>query len=173
MEPKDLRTEAFEGRTADPWEYDPETGRINGDGGKVYVGAVDDTGFEVATPDGRLMAAAPALLTDRDRLAASLRRIANSPHCHYDQNEASPYGTGVADGHRCAAQIARDALASCAGTPAPAKDANEELVEALEKITAAFVKAVASAVDFPGFDPETHVLVVKARTALAHAEGKP
>ena len=42
-------------------------------------------------------------------LEAALRGIANSPHCSYENNPGE-YGTGVADGHRCAANMARKAL---------------------------------------------------------------
>ena len=40
---------------------------------------------------------------------AALEGIANSPHCSYENNPGE-YGTGVADGHRCAANMARKAL---------------------------------------------------------------
>lgn len=48
-------------------------------------------------------------------LRDALETIANHPHNSYDHpsNECSTgsnYGIGCADGHRCAAQIARDAL---------------------------------------------------------------
>lgn len=43
------------------------------------------------------------------QLRSALEKIANSPHCSYENNPGQ-YGTGVADGHRCAANMARAAL---------------------------------------------------------------
>lgn len=54
--------------------------------------------------DARVIGAAPALY-------AALNEIANDPHNAYESNEGGSYGIGVADGHRCAAQKARAALA--------------------------------------------------------------
>lgn len=53
------------------------------------------------------------------RLEASLRAIAYHPYCNYENSEASSYGTGVVDGHRCAASIA---LAALGATPNTAQD---------------------------------------------------
>ncbi len=49
-----------------------------------------------------------------EQLRAALRSIADHPHNSYETRSASDlqYSTGVTDGHRCAAQIARDALAA-------------------------------------------------------------
>jgi hypothetical protein len=46
------------------------------------------------------------------RLREALTEIAHHPHQSYDhpENGAAPYGTGCADGHRCAANIALAAL---------------------------------------------------------------
>ena len=45
------------------------------------------------------------------RLRAALLSIANHPHCSYPWLEDDrSYRTGVADGHRCAAEIARAEL---------------------------------------------------------------
>ena len=46
------------------------------------------------------------------RLREALEMIATDPHCSYrhPQTGDGPYGTGVADGHRCAAKQARAAL---------------------------------------------------------------
>lgn len=55
-----------------------------------------------------------ALQARVDALEAALREIAEHPHCQYATNEAKHvpryYNIGVADGHRCAANIARVAL---------------------------------------------------------------
>ena len=45
-----------------------------------------------------------------EALMVALRRIATE-HVAYEQNEGGSYGIGVTDGHRCAAKIAREALA--------------------------------------------------------------
>lgn len=49
-------------------------------------------------------------------LRAALEAIRDSPHCSYESyhggNTGLSYATGVVDGHRCAANIARDALAA-------------------------------------------------------------
>jgi hypothetical protein len=46
---------------------------------------------------------------ENDRLVAVMKQISNHSHCQY-YLESGEYGKGVADGHRCAAQIAREAL---------------------------------------------------------------
>lgn len=58
------------------------------------------------------------LRAENARLRAALEQIANDPHCSYDmhsqafESEAErQYQGGVVDGHRCAAQKARNALA--------------------------------------------------------------
>ena len=43
-------------------------------------------------------------------LRAALRNISTSPHCLYENNPATEYGYGIADGHRCAANNAKAAL---------------------------------------------------------------
>ena len=43
-------------------------------------------------------------------LLEALERIATSPHQDYSTNEHSLYGTGVADGHKCAANLAKQAI---------------------------------------------------------------
>lgn len=51
-------------------------------------------------------------------LEGMLSHIANHPHCTYPDN-LNPYKTGVADGHRCAANEAKRALsAPCAALEA-------------------------------------------------------
>lgn len=47
-----------------------------------------------------------------DAMREALREIAEHPHCDYDHpaNDSNDYGTGCADGHRCAATMARNAL---------------------------------------------------------------
>ena len=51
------------------------------------------------------------MLTDAlDAALDALRAIQDHPHNRYDVNYASEYGRGVTDGHRCAAEIAREAL---------------------------------------------------------------
>jgi hypothetical protein len=45
-----------------------------------------------------------------DQFRKVLNLIAYSSHCIYPSESPSQYETGVADGHRCAAQIAKDAL---------------------------------------------------------------
>jgi len=49
-----------------------------------------------------------------EALAGALEEIASDPHCSYDHpsNGAGQYGTGVTDGHRCAAKKADAALAA-------------------------------------------------------------
>ena len=51
---------------------------------------------------------------ERDRLREALREIAEHPHCSYDHpsnsSRGGDYGIGTADGHRCAANVARAAL---------------------------------------------------------------
>jgi hypothetical protein len=51
-----------------------------------------------------------------EKLEAALAEIANHPHCSYDhpsnQGGSIGYGTGIVDGHRCAAAIARAAIES-------------------------------------------------------------
>jgi hypothetical protein len=51
-----------------------------------------------------------------EKLEAAVAEIANHPHCSYDhpsnQGGSIGYGTGIVDGHRCAATIARAAIES-------------------------------------------------------------
>lgn len=52
-----------------------------------------------------------------EELESALRKIAEHPHCttdnpHDEGTSARLYQTGVQDGHRCAAEIARKALES-------------------------------------------------------------
>lgn len=76
---------------------------------------------------------APNLLRERDEarrrvaeLEAVLRSIAEHPHCSYESQPTGAasadrqYAIGVTDGHRCAAEVARIALAtSKPGSPTP------------------------------------------------------
>lgn len=59
---------------------------------------------------------APTVARERTErvMREALSSIAGSAHCMYECNEASSYGTGVADGHRCAATTAREALLALA-----------------------------------------------------------
>jgi hypothetical protein len=50
-----------------------------------------------------------------DALIAALTEIATSEHQQYEKNADSSYGTGVADGHRCAGDIASRRSRSLAG----------------------------------------------------------
>lgn len=40
----------------------------------------------------------------------ALEKIARHSHCDYSVNGGGEYGTGITDGHRCAADIARAAI---------------------------------------------------------------
>lgn len=58
--------------------------------------------------------------TNRDRitaLEAALRSIAEHPHCAYNDGANDSYMIGVVDGHRCASNIATQALATGGETP--------------------------------------------------------
>lgn len=46
------------------------------------------------------------------RLVGALEQIRDHPHCRYDPVCNPPYETGVVDGHRCAANMARAILDS-------------------------------------------------------------
>lgn len=63
-----------------------------------------------------LAAACRRLLAERASLVADLERLAADPHQSYDHPEVrgrdTSYATGIADGHRCAANTARAALAA-------------------------------------------------------------
>lgn len=50
------------------------------------------------------------------RLREALEKIADHPHNSYAANGEGMYGTGVTDGHRCAAKIAETALRSDSDT---------------------------------------------------------
>lgn len=52
----------------------------------------------------------PALLAERERLREALEEIRDSKFCSYENTSADSYGTGVTDGHRFCANIARAAL---------------------------------------------------------------
>ncbi len=56
-----------------------------------------------------------------ERLRAALREIRDTDHQSYDLVGQGQYGYGVADGHRCAAKIAEDALAEDIPAVAPEK----------------------------------------------------
>lgn len=47
-----------------------------------------------------------------ERLRKALTAISDDPHCSYENSGDGQYGIGVADGHRCAANKAREALAA-------------------------------------------------------------
>jgi len=69
---------------------------------------------------GEIQAAVSAireLQAENARLRDALNRIATSDHCRYETNGNSSYGLGVTDGHRCAAQDARNALNAPAAQP--------------------------------------------------------
>ena len=51
------------------------------------------------------------------RLREALEQIANDPHQVYDDGATGTYGIGVADGHRCAGNKARQALSQEPGAP--------------------------------------------------------
>ena len=70
---------------------------IHRDSGR-YTGGI---GFERSCIDAASVVA---------NLRYALARIASDPHCQY--GPGGQYAIGVADGHRCAAQHARDALDS-------------------------------------------------------------
>lgn len=55
---------------------------------------------------------------------AAIHEIVNSPHQVYDNHKGGQYGVGVADGHRCAANMARAALALL--TPPAAQGSGKE-----------------------------------------------
>lgn len=68
-------------------------------------------------PPGSVGAAIAGAVRDIDMLTVALdaaldalRAIQDHPHNRYEANSASDYGRGVTDGHRCAAEIAREAL---------------------------------------------------------------
>ena len=50
--------------------------------------------------------------TEREhaRMKSALEEIRDTNHCWYETNSPDTYGTGVADGHRCAANMARKGL---------------------------------------------------------------
>jgi len=52
-----------------------------------------------------------ALKARVEELEGALKEIAESKHCSYPEGDWTNYGIGVADGHRCAANAARAALA--------------------------------------------------------------
>lgn len=66
------------------------------------------TDEEMAKIKTGVEAARPAIQMAADYREALLK-IANDPHCVY-LPAASQYDIGVADGHRCAAKIARSVL---------------------------------------------------------------
>lgn len=66
----------------------------------------DPVGWKVAERD----IADAKLISKIPKMIATLQAIANDRHCQYDQVEDGTYGTGVADGHRCAAKKARAIL---------------------------------------------------------------
>lgn len=93
---------AFEG----PWSTTPD---VNCD---VY-GAVGEWLAETDDDDNAAFiaesrTALPELVAEVRRLRGALEDIADSPHQQYAS--ATPIGIGIADGHRCAANMARHAL---------------------------------------------------------------
>jgi len=57
---------------------------------------------------GRLNALVDAEVEKVNRMRAALESIANHPHNTGPEN--TPYNQGIVDGHRCAAEIAREGL---------------------------------------------------------------
>lgn len=80
------------------------------------VRRIFDLTHDAANELARLRAENERLTRERDEARGALDWIARHPHCDYDHpsNGGGQYGTGIADGHRCAANIARRAL-----TPEP------------------------------------------------------
>lgn len=64
----------------------------------------------------RTTEAIPALCDSIETLVEALRSIAQHPHCDYgypsSQSGDMQYAIGVADGHRCAANVARATLST-------------------------------------------------------------
>ena len=58
----------------------------------------------------RLLGGNAGLREEIERFREALIQIRDSKHCSYGVNELSIYGTGVTDGHRYCASIARDAI---------------------------------------------------------------
>jgi len=55
------------------------------------------------------------LRSDKEVLLKALKEIANHPHNLYHTDGNSPYAIGIADGHRCAAKIAKAAIEEAKG----------------------------------------------------------
>jgi hypothetical protein len=89
--------------------------------GKVAVRGLQNLYHAITNKDcepyvalGMATSAVSTMKRSHAALVAALESIANSPHCSYDSYhgaEGLSYATGVADGHRCAANMARAALA--------------------------------------------------------------
>lgn len=73
------------------------------------------------TKDLQMLRVILALQDSRRKLTLAvetLDEIVKTPYCYYE-SPSSPYGTGVADGHRCAANVAKVALAALTTTNPP------------------------------------------------------
>ena len=115
------RTTAAEERVA---ELEGDNCEVCDEDGLIYVSRWDhenncETEDAAACPlcNGTRSGYASMVTRERDALAAALREIAHDPHCAYPGPHEpsasladSQYKIGVADGHRCAAQKARDVL---------------------------------------------------------------
>lgn len=87
---------------------------------KSHAGAFRDAGYLAKVDPTTIL----SILDELDaqsatiaRLEAALQSIANSPHCAYTDglyvsDHDSGYKMGIADGHRCAAKMAKAALVS-------------------------------------------------------------
>lgn len=98
---------------------------------------------EIAERDfvNRRLEQAEAVVTELEarlaKLEAALKNIAEHPHCDYASGfvtsqtpSSESYGIGVADGHRCAANRARAALAAAPPAPTePPQDAQKHCCE--------------------------------------------
>jgi hypothetical protein len=104
--------------TDTPWYVDSLRDRValGSTNGPFPAGSVD----ALLTAYDALLARAEAAEKERDRYMAALERITKE-HINYDEvrSDGSTYGIGVVDGHRCAANVAKEALTP---TPEPTRE---------------------------------------------------
>ena len=102
-----------------------EAARLRDENGELRIKLEQER--NLPSPDYQiacLAADVARLREERDALMSALQQIEAHPHCAYDHptnydSSGGSYGIGSADGHRCAANVARAALALLPATPAP------------------------------------------------------